>query len=95
MGRTTGAVGPIDLEVKHAEEMPIININGLDENDLRELADLFDRLDSEARKLGGADKRGNIMRLWDTIITEIDYKIADVLGLPRKLADKTRVLQRS
>jgi type I restriction-modification system DNA methylase subunit len=95
VGRTTGAVGPIGLEVKHSEEMPIINVNGLDENNLRELADLFDRLDSEARKLNGADKRGNIMRLWDTIIIEIDYKIADVLGLPRKLADKARVLAKN
>jgi len=69
MGRTTGAVGPIGLEVKHTEEIPIININGLNEDNLRELADLFDRLESEARKLGGADKRENIMKLWDTIIT--------------------------
>jgi len=29
---------------------------------------------------------------YNYITTEIDYKIADILGLPRKLADKARVL---
>jgi len=91
-GRTTGAVGPIGLEVRHAEKMPIIDVSNLNENNLRELADLFDKLDSEARRLGGADKRENIIKLWDTTIVEIDYKIADILGLSRELADGSRAL---
>ena len=32
----------------------------LNEDDLRELASLFDKLDSEACRLGGADKQDNI-----------------------------------
>ncbi|MCX8192691.1 MAG: N-6 DNA methylase [Nitrososphaeria archaeon] len=91
-GRTTGAVGPIALEVRHAEEMPIIDVDDLDEDELKDLADLFDKLDSEARKLGGAEKRENIMKIWDTVISEIDYKVAQILGLPKELADGARAL---
>ena len=91
IARITG-MGVAALEGRSAEEIPIINVNSLDKNNLRELADLFDRLDSEARKLGGADKRENIIKLWDTIIVEIDYKIADILGLSRELADGARAL---
>lgn len=91
-GRTTGAVGPIAIEVSHAKEMPIIDVDGLAENELSVLADLFDKLDCEARRLGGADKRENIIRLWDTVISEIDDKIAQILGLPKELADGARAL---
>ena len=55
-------------------------------------ANLFDKLDSEARRLGGASKRENVMKLWDTAITEIDCKVADILGLSRELADGARAL---
>ncbi|MEM2819190.1 MAG: Eco57I restriction-modification methylase domain-containing protein, partial [Nitrososphaerota archaeon] len=92
VGRTTGAVGPIGLEVKHAEEMPILDVRRLDQKDLELLASLFDELEAESRRLGGADKRENMMRLWDTIISEIDYKVAQVLGLPKELADGARAL---
>jgi len=91
IARTTG-MGVAALEVKNAKEIPIIDVSNLDENNLRELADLFDKLDSEARRLGGADKRENIIKLWDTTIVEIDYKIADILGLSRELADGSRAL---
>jgi hypothetical protein len=53
---------------------------------------LFDRLDSEARRLGGADKRENIERLWDTVIAEIDRKIAEILQLPEHLPEAARSL---
>lgn len=96
-GRTT-AGGMIALEGK-AFNIPIINIKTLEESTIRELANLFDKLEKEARKLGGADKvenllgsrlakelmgrevRGEVRGLWNTIIKEIDYKIASILGL--------------
>ena len=49
-------MGVAALEVRNTEEILVINVNSLDEDDLRELVDLFDRLDSETRKLCGADK---------------------------------------
>jgi type I restriction-modification system DNA methylase subunit len=91
IARTTG-MGVAALEVKNAEEMPIINVNSMDGNNLRELADLFDRLDSEARRLRGADKRENIERLWDTVIAEIDRKVAEILQLPEHLPEAARSL---
>ena len=72
--------------------MPVIDVNRLDENELKTPANLFDKLDSEARRLGGASKRENVMKLWDTVIAEIDYKVADILGLSRELADGARAL---
>ena len=64
----------------------------LDENELKTPANLFDKIDLEARRLGGASKRENVMKLWDTVIAEIDYKVADILGLSRELADGARAL---
>ena len=94
-GRTTGAVGPIALEARQAQEIPVIDPRELDEEALRELAALFDKLERRARELGGADRRENIMELWDTVIAEIDYKVAEVLGLPKALADVARQLAKT
>jgi len=94
IARTTG-MGVAALEVMNAREMPIIDVSNLNENNLRELADLFDKLDSEARRLGGADKRENVERLWDTVIAEIDRKVAEILQLPEHLPDAARSLARS
>lgn len=91
VARTTG-LGVAALEVQHAEHMPIIDVNKIKESKLKKLAKLFEKLDSEARRLGGADKKENIMKLWDTVIPEIDYDIAEILELPRELADGTRTL---
>ena len=37
----------------------------------------------------------NVMKLWDTVIAEIDYKIADILGLSRELVDGARALAKT
>jgi type I restriction-modification system DNA methylase subunit len=92
---STGVIsggGIIQLNVEDMEEMPIIDVNNLGEDELSELAILFDRLDSEARRLGGADKRENIERLWDTVIAEIDRKVAEILQLPEHLPEAARSL---
>jgi len=94
VGRTTGAVGPIALEVRHAEDMPVLDVRRLSENDLKLLASLFDDLEAEARRLGGADKRENIEKLWDTVIKRIDEEIARILGLPREMADAAKALSK-
>ncbi|MEM1606366.1 MAG: N-6 DNA methylase [Fervidicoccaceae archaeon] len=95
VGRTTGAVGPIALEVRHAEDMPVLDVRRLSENDLKLLASLFDELEAEARRLGGADKRENIEKLWDTVIKRIDEEVARILGLPREMADAAKALSKT
>ncbi|MEM1696783.1 MAG: N-6 DNA methylase [Desulfurococcaceae archaeon] len=92
--RITG-MGVVALEVKHTEEMPILDVRKLGENDLKLLASLFDELEAEARKLGGADKRENIERLWDTVITNIDVQVARILGLPMEMADAAKALSKT
>lgn len=50
-GRRTGG-GIIALEPKKvAEKMPIINVKAIDRNDVEELAELFDELEKQARKI--------------------------------------------
>ena len=92
VGRTTGAVGPIGLEVGQAEQLPIIDVREIPDFVLRELASLFEKLDAEARRIGGANKKDNIMKLWDTIIAEIDRNVAEILNLPEYLPEISRTL---
>ncbi|MEM1704129.1 MAG: N-6 DNA methylase, partial [Zestosphaera sp.] len=93
-GRSTGG-GAIALEVNHVEEMPILDVRSLSEDDLKPLASLFDDLEAEARKLGGADKRENVEKLWDTVIKRIDEEVARILRLPREMADAAKALSKT
>lgn len=92
VGRTTGAVGPIGLEVKHAEEMPILDVKKLSQEDVELLASLYDELEAEARRLGGADSIENVEKLWDTVIERIDLEVARILELPEGLARMAKSL---
>ncbi|MEM3104281.1 MAG: N-6 DNA methylase [Candidatus Bathyarchaeia archaeon] len=94
-GRTTGAVGPIGLEVKHAQEIPVIDVNSLNKNDLESLSNLFEKLERKARELGGADKRENVEKLWNSVIAEIDEEVARILQLPKKLARDSKILAKT
>jgi methylase of polypeptide subunit release factors len=91
ISRITG-LGVAALEVNKAEEMPIVNVLNLPQKDIESLATLFDKLDAEARKIGGADTKDNVTKLWDDIIAEIDKKIAEILQLPEYLPDAARTL---
>ncbi|MEM2173348.1 MAG: N-6 DNA methylase [Thermoproteota archaeon] len=94
-GRTTGAVGPIGLEVKHAQEIPVIDVNSSSKNDLESLSNLFEKLEKRARELGGADKQENVENLWNSVIAEIDEEVARILQLPKKLARDSRILAKA
>jgi hypothetical protein len=59
MGRSTGG-GMIELDVKPLGEFLILDVKRLPREDLEELARLFDELEDEARKLGGADAVENV-----------------------------------
>jgi len=96
-GRSTGG-GMIELDVKPLSDFLILDVKKLSRKDIEELANLFDKLESEARNLGGADEvenvfgselakeltgrediKGKIEGIFNTVIKEIDGKIADIL----------------
>jgi len=58
-GRTTGG-GMIELDVKPLSDFLILNVKKLSKEDVEKLAQLFDKLEAEARKLGGADTAESI-----------------------------------
>jgi hypothetical protein len=59
MGRSTGG-GMIELDVRPLSEFVILDVKRLPRENLEELARLFDELEDEARKLGGADAVENV-----------------------------------
>jgi len=109
MGRSTGG-GMIELDVKPLSAFLILNVKKLSRNEVERLAQLFDKLEAEARKLGGADAVENVFGselakevaeksdieknvdgLFNTVIKEIDYEIARILGL-ENLVENIRTL---
>ncbi|MCQ4343281.1 MAG: N-6 DNA methylase, partial [Sulfolobaceae archaeon] len=100
-GRLTGG-GALALEANILSDLPILDVKKLPREDVEKLAQLFDRLEAEARRLGGADEVENVFGselakelpsksnvnvkpgvegLFNTVIREIDYEVARVLGL--------------
>jgi hypothetical protein len=109
MGRSTGG-GMIELGVRPLSTFLVLNVKALPREDVAKLAQLFDKLESEARRLGGADEvenvfgselaseltgradvRTGIQGLFNTVIKEIDYEIARILGLEH-LVETVRTL---
>ncbi|MEM2619218.1 MAG: N-6 DNA methylase [Candidatus Hadarchaeales archaeon] len=72
--------GVIGLEVNVTREMPILDVRKLGEKQLNSLARLFDELEREARKIGGASTREQIEKLKPKIY-EIDRAVAEILGI--------------
>ncbi|MDM7276018.1 MAG: N-6 DNA methylase [Thermoprotei archaeon] len=97
-GRSTGG-GMLELDVKPLGEFLVLDVKRLPRDVVEKLAGLFDRLEAEARGLGGADEvenvfgsqlakeltgrevRSGVKGLFNTVIKEIDYEIARLLGL--------------
>lgn len=89
-GRGT-ALGLISLEVAQAERMPILNVTRIPKPELRKLAELFDSLEKETRKIGGGHKKENLEKL-SKQFEQIDSLVADILKLPNDLGESTRKL---
>jgi type I restriction-modification system DNA methylase subunit len=108
-GRSTGG-GALAIETNILSDLPILDVKKLPREDVERLAQLFDRLESEARRFGGADvvenvfgsklakeltSRGDVRPgvegLFNTVIREIDYEVARVLGLEH-LVETVRAL---
>jgi len=58
-GRTTGG-GALAIEVNILRDMPVLDIKKLPRETIERLAQLFDKLEAEARRLGGADRAENV-----------------------------------
>jgi hypothetical protein len=59
MGRSTGG-GMIELDIKSLSSFLILDVKALPKNDVESLAMLFDKLESEARNIKGADSAENV-----------------------------------
>ncbi|MFN3805322.1 MAG: hypothetical protein ACK4SY_09715, partial [Pyrobaculum sp.] len=79
--------GPVGLEVNVAREMPVLDVRRLDRQWLEKLAALFDELEAEARKIGGASEREQVEKL-KPVIYRIDDAIAEVLNISRGVAER-------
>jgi hypothetical protein len=100
MGRVAGGVALLELDIRPLSSFLVLDVRRLPRGDVERLAQLFDKLESEARRLSGADSAENvygselareltgrtdvrpgIQGLFNTVIREIDYEIARILGL--------------
>lgn len=59
-GRTAGGVALLELDVKPLSEFLILDVKKLPRENVERLAKLFERLEAEARRLGGADEVENV-----------------------------------
>jgi len=75
------AKGPIALEVNIARDMPILDVRRLSDEQIKALAEKFNRLESEARRIGGASEREQLEKL-KPVIYEIDRVLAELLNIP-------------
>ncbi|MEM0233285.1 MAG: hypothetical protein QXL22_04615, partial [Candidatus Nezhaarchaeales archaeon] len=92
-GRITGG-GLLELDVGPLSDLLMLDVKKLDKNTISKLASLFDRLEVEARKSGGADIKENSAKLFDNIIREIDYAIAEILNVSELVAEGLRMMIR-
>lgn len=86
-GRVPAGVGPVALEVPQAQKMPIPDVRKLSTEDVEKLANLFDQLESSARRLDSAGARESAESL-TSAYTELDEAVADILGVGKKMVAK-------
>ena len=89
-GRTTGG-GMLALEVNQAADMEILDIKKLDSGKMETLAYLFDKLNTKANEVGGADTQDNLQKL-QPIVEEIDTIVAQILGFKKTLVESLRAV---
>jgi hypothetical protein len=72
--------GALAFDVGMAKVMPVLDVRKLNDEQLSLLGKLFDELEREARKIGGASTREQIEKLKPKIY-EIDRAVAAILGI--------------
>jgi hypothetical protein len=99
-GRIVGGVALLQLDLEPLKRLLVPDVRKLPREDVEKLAGLFDKLEAEARRLGGANLVENVFGselagvltvknnikpgvegLFNTVIREIDYEVARILGL--------------
>jgi len=60
-GRVAGGVALLELDVKPLSDFLILDVKKLPREEVEKLAQLFERLEDEARRLGGADEVQNVL----------------------------------
>ncbi|MCQ4448725.1 MAG: N-6 DNA methylase [Sulfolobales archaeon] len=104
--------GMIELDIKPLSSFLVLDVKKLSRENVEKLAQLFDRLEAEARRLGGANAAESVFGselakelpsksnvnvkpgvegLFNTVIREIDYEVARVLGL-ENLVEQVRAM---
>jgi hypothetical protein len=81
-GRATGG-GLISLEAEEAQHIPVLDLTKVNSSRTEELASLFESLDKDARKIGGADTQKKLETL-DETIQKIDRAVCVILGMDEK-----------
>lgn len=89
-GRPTGG-GVIELDVNSTAKLPILNVNKLEDEKQKKLSELFEKLETETRKIGGADTQENL-DLLQSIVEEIDTYISEILGLTKEFVEKIQTI---
>ena len=92
-GRSTGG-GLIELDDKSTGKIPILDCKQITEKQAYVLSQLFEKIESQARRIGGGDTQENLEKL-QCLVDELDINIADILGLERKLLEKLRKIVRN
>ncbi len=80
---TTGLKSPggiIQLDAGRARGIPVLDVRKLSTQQMKQLANLYNELEHEARKIGGTSRRGEIEKLKPKIY-EIDRAVAELLGI--------------
>lgn len=92
-GRVPGGLGPVSIEEKRANDIPILKIRRLGNEQILKLAEMYDKLELGSRQLGGADLKENIEKL-QAHIRAIDEEVIRILGLKQEIGNYTNKLVR-
>lgn len=97
LSRSAGG-GAAELYTKFAQTMPILDIRKLGQDDVEDLAYLFDELESECRRLGGlvhmgrggAERTMRVIRNLKPLVQSMDEQLARILRLDQKVVKHMR-----
>jgi len=91
-GRSTGG-GVIELDDKSTGRLPILDCRGLTQKQIDELNMLFNELEGETRRIGGAETQEQLEKL-HFIYEKINSKIAEILNLDKKFMEEVKQIRR-
>ena len=77
------------MEVDYAKSLRIPDVTKLGARDLKRLVTLYDELEAEARRVGGADKRVNL-ELMRATLERLDEGVALSVQLPKSVPKALR-----